>query len=143
VRECEREGGSGEREWSWALFEALRPPERPRAREHNTKCMQAKGEGPHDGLRETRARHALAGHHVRTIADMRERRKKSPRIQPSTGACWCQRSQQSQGIQQRADKHNSHGNALPRFVGLITDFRKRLDPVPASGDSEATGSSAS
>jgi hypothetical protein len=39
---------------------ALRPSERPRAREHNSKCMKAKGEGPHDGLRETRARHALA-----------------------------------------------------------------------------------
>jgi hypothetical protein len=41
-------------------FEALRPSKRPRVREHNSKCTKAKGEGPHDSLRETRARHALA-----------------------------------------------------------------------------------
>jgi hypothetical protein len=35
------------------LFEALRPSERPRVREHNSKCMKAKGEGPHDSLRHT------------------------------------------------------------------------------------------
>ena len=44
------------------MFEALRPSERPRVREHNSKCMKAKGEGPHDSLRETRARHALAAY---------------------------------------------------------------------------------
>jgi hypothetical protein len=48
--------GGVEQEWSWTLFEALRPSERPRVREHNSKCMKAKGEGPHDSLRETRAR---------------------------------------------------------------------------------------
>ena len=48
------------------MFEALRPSERPRVREHNSKCMKAKGEGPHDSLRETRARHALAADAGRT-----------------------------------------------------------------------------
>jgi hypothetical protein len=46
-------------EQSWTLFTALRPPEeRPRVREHNSKCMggevkaKAKGESPHGSLRE-------------------------------------------------------------------------------------------
>jgi hypothetical protein len=30
------------------------------AREHNNKCMKAKGEGPQGSLREARAQHALA-----------------------------------------------------------------------------------
>jgi hypothetical protein len=38
---------------SWALFEALRPSEGPRVREHNSKCMEAKGEGPPGSRRET------------------------------------------------------------------------------------------
>jgi hypothetical protein len=48
------------------LFEALRPSERPRVREHNSKCTKAKGEGPHGSLREIRARYALAADAGRT-----------------------------------------------------------------------------
>jgi hypothetical protein len=47
----------------------LRPSERPIDRvrcEHNSKCMKAKGEGPHDSPRETRKRHALAADAGRT-----------------------------------------------------------------------------
>jgi hypothetical protein len=58
--------GSGKQEWSWALFEALRLPERPNVYEHNSKCMKAKGEGPHGSLRGTRARHALEADAGRT-----------------------------------------------------------------------------
>jgi hypothetical protein len=49
---------------SGTCFEALRPSER--VHEHNIKCTKAKGEGPHDSLRETRARHAPAADAGRT-----------------------------------------------------------------------------
>ena len=57
------------------MFEALRPSEGPRVREHNNKCMEAKGEGPQDGLRETRAQHALAADAGRTRMQYRVLRR--------------------------------------------------------------------
>ena len=71
------------------MFEALRPSERPRVREHNSKCMKAKGEGPHDSLlRETRARarHALAADAGRTrhraAGALPPRRERRPDVIP-------------------------------------------------------------
>jgi hypothetical protein len=68
------------------VFEALRPSERPRVREHNSKCMKAKGEGPHGSLRETRARHALAADagrtRHRTAGALPPRRERRPDVIP-------------------------------------------------------------
>ena len=66
------------------MFEALRPSERPRVREHNNKCMKAKGEGPQDSLRETRAQHALAADAGRTrhraAGELPPRRERRPDV---------------------------------------------------------------
>ena len=68
------------------MFEALRPSERPRVRDHNNKCMDAKGEGPHDSLRETRAQHALAADAGRTrhraAGALPPRRERRPGVIP-------------------------------------------------------------
>ena len=68
------------------MFEALRPSERPRVREHNSKCMKAKGDGPHDSLRETRARDALAADAGRTrhraAGALPPRRERRPDVIP-------------------------------------------------------------
>ena len=72
------------------MFEALRPSERPRAREHNNKCMEVKGEGPQDSLRETRAQHALAADAGRTrhraAGALPPRRERRPDVIPPCGA---------------------------------------------------------
>jgi hypothetical protein len=68
------------------LFEVLRPSERPRVREHNNKCMEVKGEGPQDSLRETRAQHALAADAGRTrhraAGALPPRRERRPDVIP-------------------------------------------------------------